>query len=150
MNNATNHSVKTVFWITSINFTLFNIIQNILDYYLPKLSDGIFKVVVVVIVSEFLYFTISFLVKFCIDKYYIPLKSKKKFKLEGKWYHIHIPHFLNNIDDGRHNLSCGTTIIRRDLYDFSFEAQNFSYSVTVCHDVNVVSLRIETLLSVTL
>lgn len=129
MNNATNHSVKTVLWISSINFTLFNIIRNVLDFFFPKLTEGFIKILIITLVSELLYFAISFLVKLYINKHHIPSSLNKKFKLEGTWYHVHIPHFLNDIDGDRETLSCGKTIIRRDLYDFSLEAQNYAYGV---------------------
>jgi len=129
LKNPTAQKIKSTHELT---FALFAFAQGIAIHlltYWQTVSPGleIVKFLITLIIDTFLYIAIYTIVK-QVQEIRIDQKQKQ-FSIQGLWYHIHIPHFLGEIDYNHDTLRCGMTVIRRDLYDFSMSACNYSFKI---------------------
>ena len=132
----TNHSVNIVTKNHSIAFGIFFVAEKVIDYYFyPCIPDGIVKIIIIALVALLLYPLIYFCVNAFMDMYIE--KSKKKYDIQGEWYHVHIPHIAEEIDYTREALSCGITTIGRELNDFALKGENEDYYVDANNQVVV-------------
>ena len=125
-----NHTVGIITHVHSLTFTIFFIIEKILESYVyPLIPDGLSKQILITVIAAGLYYVLFLVVKVSTDK--VIDRFKKQFDICGVWHHVHIPHLhmKGEIDYSRERLRCGMTIIDRDLYDFSLEAVNHNYWV---------------------
>jgi hypothetical protein len=74
------------------------------------------------VIDATLYSGIYCLVKLLFDRALV--KKNKKLDVAGRWYHVHIPRFLGEIDYNAVRLSAGYTDVSRELYDFTFDGHN--------------------------
>lgn len=129
VNNMNNHSVAKVASAHKIAFAIFFIIHVVLEYFIyPKITSNFLKAFVIAVVGAFMYAGIYKIVKYVMNKHIE--KKQNQFCIQGVWYHVHIPHRLGEIDYSRKHLSCGESIIRRELYDFALSATNWDYSIS--------------------
>lgn len=136
-----NHNADFVEKIHGIAFAFFVLIKALLDFWLFPLLPEIswVKILVVALVDIGLYSSLYFLVKWVYNK---SIARDDRFRnLKGTWYHVHIPYTLGDVDYNRSTLRAGKTTISRDLYDFTFEGTNWSYSADeqgeiICNEHN--------------
>lgn len=128
VNNLKNHTADMITATHGIAFTVFFIVEKLLDYYLyPLLPEGGLRVLLIAVIAAVLYPCIYTFIKWLCDVFID--QTKKQYDIQGIWYHVHIPHILGDVDYGRNMLRCGQTVIKRELYDFTFSATNFNYCV---------------------
>ena len=132
-----NHTADAIEFVHDISFALFDIIiclaldSLVLDKFLP---NSIWGEIIRAIAFAGGYYLIVFIVKFFFEK-----TSKKTHSFDGTWYHVHIPD--TTLIEGQQNivtLSAGTTLVSKNLNDFTFEAQNYKY--TIDKDYNIIVL----------
>lgn len=124
-----NHNANFVEKIHGITFSVFVVVKAVLDFWVFPLIPDIswVKVLVVALIDVILYGSLYGLVKLICNK---RIESDDRFRnLQGTWYHLHIPYVLGEVDYSRDTLRAGETTVQRDLYDFTFEATNYGYSV---------------------
>lgn len=123
-----NHTASKIATTHGIAMSIFLVSSEILNYLVyPELSEGVVKFIIMVFLDAILYYVIYKITKTVIE-YRININNPK-FDIQGEWYHVHIPHIWNEIDYSRVNLRCGFTIIKREMYDFSFSGENSNYCV---------------------
>ncbi len=126
MKKLTNHTAKVVGSIHALAFTVFYIIEKLLaEFVYPWMQDVLGKalyVVITILVAPFLYKGLASLVQMGYDKHLV--KSNPKLNISGDWYHVHIPHYMGNVDYSMGRLSVGKTTISRQFSDFTFVGNN--------------------------
>jgi len=132
MKDIKNSSVGIVSAIHSLTFTVFFIVETILsEFFYPWLNDNTPKgvaIFVTAVIAAILYSLVYFIVKLIYN--FILLKKEPKLKIDGTWYHVHIPHTMNCSYDYSYNeISCGKTKVSRNFYDFTFVGDNKKYYV---------------------
>ena len=126
MKKLTNHTAKVVAAIHGLAFTVFYIIEKLLaEFVYPWMQQAIGKVlyvVITIVVAPFLYKGLAALVQKLYDKHL--LNKNPKLKIAGEWYHVHVPHYMGNVDYSLNRLSVGKTTISRQFSDFTFVGNN--------------------------
>ncbi|MBR2023344.1 MAG: hypothetical protein IJ996_02345 [Clostridia bacterium] len=141
MKQIINHTANSLSAIHGIALSVFVVCNTLLQTLLfPLLQTAVgatWCFIISVLIDATLYAVLYFIVKIIYD--FIFIKQNKKFDLSGRWYHVHIPRQLGEIDYSLVHLSAGYTDISRDLQDFTFNGYNkhvqvFSDNVAVCDD----------------
>ncbi|MBQ8885553.1 MAG: hypothetical protein IJY62_04220 [Clostridia bacterium] len=132
MKNISNRSASAVAKIHSLAFTLFFIFDTLLNEFLypvleRELSSRALRIFITAVIAASLYAALYALLRVGYD--FISAKRDKKLNIGGTWYHVHIPHNLDREDYSKNELRAGVTKISRDLYDFTFVANNYYYSL---------------------
>lgn len=132
MRNIKNRTASTVSAIHGITFTVFFIIDSVLNkFFYPYLESHVHEALAMAIsaiIAAGLYSVVYFI---CSAIYTFMIKRRdKKYNIDGTWYHVHIP--KNITGGGREDylqtqLSCGVTKVSRNFYDFTFVANNQKY-----------------------
>lgn len=130
MNKITNRSASAITKIHGITFTVFFIIDTVLNQFLypfieKELSSPFLRVFISAIIAAVLYSAVYFVVKIIYDFFLI--KKEKKLAIAGRWYHVHIPHIFGKEDYSKLKLRAGVTDISRDTYDFTLVGNNYYY-----------------------
>ncbi|MBQ7369632.1 MAG: hypothetical protein IJW58_01505 [Clostridia bacterium] len=123
LNNSTAGAVSK---IHALAFTLFFIVEQVLsEYAYPFFESKLEKplyILISAIISAVLY---TFLAWIITTIYNFVITSKnKKLKIDGVWYHVHIPHLMGEEDYTQKRVSAGTTKVSRNLLDFTFVGNN--------------------------
>lgn len=131
MNSISNKSAKIVGWLNGITFTVFYIINEVLQNVLyPGMKEKIDKlwitILVTAVISAGLYAGLYFFIKFIYVFFEFKIKCKRC-DIGGKWYHLHIPYTIDDIDYSKACIRAGETYIKRELFDFTFVGSNYSY-----------------------
>lgn len=128
-----NKTASTVSQIHTISFTLFFIINTILDYFIyplikQSLNSEFLVIFISTIISAVLYSVIYFIMS-ALFKFFIFKVKDKKLNIGGKWYHIHIP-YTSEGEQVKTELRCGEIEIEQKFFDIkSIKAKNYSYGV---------------------
>lgn len=129
MKQINNHTANAIGKIHGTTFSVFLIanliITALLDGELFPILQKVpnaWLVIISAIIDATLYAFIYAIVKKLFDIALI--KSNKKMDVAGRWYHVHVPRFLGEIDYTAQRLSAGYTDISRELYDFTFDGHN--------------------------
>ncbi|MFA5450224.1 MAG: hypothetical protein WC292_07310 [Clostridia bacterium] len=125
-----NKTAKTIGVLHGTAFTLFFIINKLLDYVLYPLitkavSSEIIVIAISVVLSAFLYGIIYTAASTTYKLYYFRFKDKSLF-LKGTWYHIHIPYDINKRLSVQ-SIRGGKTVIDQTFFDYRFRGENVSY-----------------------
>lgn len=126
MKKINNTSATTISAIHGLAFTVFFIVEQFLSELIyPYLETHIPKALYIAIsavVAAVLYSALFFLIRTIYDIRLV--KKDRRLKIEGLWYHVHIPHYMGKEDYSQIRLSVGTTNISRELMDFTFVGNN--------------------------
>lgn len=122
-----NKTAKIVSALHGTAFTLFFIIDIILQYFLYPLLDEQFhspflSVLIATLVSAVLYSALYFIVYYVYKLFMFRIFKKKPY-IHGVWYHVHIKRDLHGFV-ATDKLRAGETRVKQTLYDVSFEANN--------------------------
>lgn len=133
MNSISNKSAKVLAWLNGITFSVFYIINKILEQVIyPNLEQKINSIGIMIfitaVIAAFLYTGLFYLIKTIYKLLKFKVKSKK-FDISGKWFHVHIPFNINDVDYTKASLRAGETKIKQELFDFTFMGDNYSYSL---------------------
>lgn len=128
VNVLKNHTADILVNAHSMAFGIFFVLEKLLsDYIEPYIPEGFWGAVMVMVGAVLSYgFVLKNVIKWKNRKID---EEERRYAIQGKWYHVHIPHSEGKIDYARSTLSCGETFIRRELKDFTFEASNKKYSI---------------------
>ncbi len=127
-----------IFGIHGIVFTVFMIINMVIEDYIYTFLEGVIGLpwlvaIADLFVSGFLYVGIYTVVYF-IYKFFVVKIKHEILDLKGKWYHVHIK--VN--DEGvirSEFVRAGVTEVAQDLYYLKFSATNSSYFVNEAGEV---------------
>ena len=130
MKQITNHTANAVAKIHGTTISVFLIANMFVGSFLngelfPQLLSTIsptWLTLIGAIIDATLYTGIFYLVRFIFD--FILVKKNKKLDIAGRWYHVHVPRSLGELDYSAIRLSAGYTDISRNLYDFTFDGHN--------------------------
>ena len=130
MKQINNHTANAISQIHGTTFSVFLIanifISGILEGKIfPKLLENLsptWLLVISAVIDATLYAILYFIVKSIFDFFLI--RKDPKLDIAGRWYHVHIPRLLGEIDYTAKRLSAGYTDISRELYDFTFNGYN--------------------------
>lgn len=123
INGIKNHTAQTIALVHSLSFGIFEVLYILLDYFLGMyLPDMLWGKLLEAIFCGCAYWCIYKIVKLVVEKMWI--SKKTKYKIEGIWHHVHIPHTWDE-----KKLSAGKTTIKREVNDFTFSGENFHYNV---------------------
>lgn len=130
INQIKNHSSLAIDSVHKWTFSFFLVVETVINFLvnlLPTNSklEEIFKLVILILIDVCLYFALFKFVKLLHNKYIE--SSRRKLKISGTWYHVHIPKTLDSVDYTHDKLSAGETVISRELKDFTFVGHNYSY-----------------------
>ena len=141
MKQITNHTANAVSAIHGIALSVFVVCNTFLQTFLfPIMQTALgttWTAIISILMDATLYAFVFFIVKWLYDCNFI--KKNKKFDLAGRWYHVHIPRQLGEVDYSRGYLSAGYTDISRELQDFTFSGYNkhvkvYPDGVAACDD----------------
>lgn len=124
-----NHTASAIAIVHTISFGIFDvgyiILERVLRTYLPDIWWAeVLKAGFVALAYVIIYKIVKAIYNYLISLF------NPKFDIEGEWYHVHIPNdFLNDNVVVRKTLSAGVTTIKRDLNDFTFNSDNYDFSV---------------------
>lgn len=143
-----NKTAQTVASLHATSFTLFFIINTILDYFIyPAIKIAVasdfWLIFISTIISASLYSIIYFVLLFLYKAKTFKLLSKKHDKLwvKGTWYHVHVP-YDNKGEMELSSLRAGETNFEQNLFDVKATvAKNDSYAVDEKGEVFVVGDR---------
>ena len=131
MKDISNSTANAVTAIHGLTFTVFFILDSILnEFFYPFLQREVNKVVAIAIsaiIAAVLYFLVLTIVKKIYD--FVLCKKDLRLSIDGMWYHVHIPRHMGKEDYSYEQLSCGETRVSRNLYDFTFVGDNCKFSV---------------------
>ncbi|MBQ7924036.1 MAG: hypothetical protein IJ329_01880 [Clostridia bacterium] len=127
INNHTANAVGKIHGLTLSAFLIVNIVvtavlQGELFPFLQDFLGTTWLAVIGSIIDATLYGGLYALIKWLCDKSF--LRKNKKFDIAGRWYHVHIPRQLGEVDYSAKYLSAGYTDISRELYDFTLNGYN--------------------------
>lgn len=130
MKKIQNDTAKTLGVIHGTAFTAFFVVDKILTQIaypaIEKRTSKVLMIALSAVIAVFLYSTVYYVVKKIYDVFL--LKKEPKLNISGKWYHVHIPYYLDKPDYSQKRLSAGTTMVSRELKDFTFVGDNKKYS----------------------
>lgn len=130
MKQINNHTANAIAKIHGTTISVFLIANMFVSSFLEgeiftqlqqKLSPA-WLAIIGAIIDATLYTFIYYLVKFFFDL--LLRKKNRKLDIAGRWYHVHIPRFLGELEYNASHLSAGYTDISRELYDFTFDGFN--------------------------
>lgn len=126
MRKIRNTSAATMTAIHGLAFTVFYIVEQLLsELVYPYLEAHIPKALYIAIsavVAAVLYSGVFLLIRKTYDS--VLVKKDNRLKIEGTWYHVHIPHLMGKEDYSQVRLSVGETTVSRELMDFTFVGDN--------------------------
>lgn len=138
-----NKTAKTVAWLHGITFTLFFIVNTVMDYYVYPLLYGtldseFLKIFIDTVMAAVLYSVLYFIVRTVYIVAVFKIK-RKNINLKGTWYHVHIKRDLYDFIK-TDKLRAGVTTVKQDFYDVRFTADNSYFSLdengNLVEDVN--------------
>lgn len=141
-----NKTAQTVGQIHTISFTIFFIINTILDYFIyplinQSLNSEFLVIFISTIISAVLYSVIYFIMS-ALFKFFIFKVKDKKLNIGGKWFHIHIP-YTSEGEQVKTELRCGETEFEQKFFDIkSIKAKNYSYSLDENDEVFISGDRV--------
>ncbi len=131
MKDVHNNTAIIVSEIHGITFTVFFIIEKVLgEFVYPYLLRYLSKLLVIFIsavIAAVLYTALYFVIRKIYDL--ILVTRNKKLKIEGTWYHVHIPHYLGKEDYSQEKISAGITTVSRVFTDFTFVGNNEKFYI---------------------
>lgn len=131
MKDIQNTTANTLSTIHGITFTVFFIVDTVLNVFLYPLLETFMHPGIVLaiqtVIAAVLYAIVFFIVKAIYD--FILVKKDKRLTITGKWYHVHVPYIMGKEDYSITKLSCGTTKVSRNLHDFTFVGDNRKFTV---------------------
>ncbi|MBO7345045.1 MAG: hypothetical protein J6U92_03800 [Clostridia bacterium] len=131
MKEIKNTTANALSAIHGITFTIFFIVDSVFNEFLyPFLESIMHKAIAIAltaIIAAVLYSIVFFIVKFVYD--FMLKRKNEKLSIEGTWYHVHIPCCMGLEDYSYNQLSCGTTHVTRNLFDFTFVGDNCKFTV---------------------
>ena len=125
-----NKTATTVTLLHSATFTLFFILSTVMNYFVYPLltSEGtsaFLKGFLETVISAFLYAVLFFIVKLVYKVIFFKILNKN-LNLGGTWYHVMIKKNLHGLIK-TDKLRAGETMIKQNLYDLYFTADNAYY-----------------------
>lgn len=131
MNLISNKSAKIIGWLNGITFTVFYIINEVLQNAVyPMMREKIdtlwITIFITAVISAVLYAGLFLFIKFLYKFFVFKIKCKKC-DINGKWYHLHIPYTFDGVDYSKNCVRAGETCIKHELFDFTFVGTNYSY-----------------------
>ncbi len=126
MKKIKNTSAITVSAIHGLAFTVFFVLEQFLsELVYPYLENHIPKALYIAIsaVVAALLYSVTYTVIHKIYERFL-IKNDTRLKIDGTWYHVHIPHYMGREDYTQVRLSVGKTTVSRDLMDFTFVGNN--------------------------
>ena len=131
MKDIQNTTANTLSAIHGITFTVFFIIDTVLNTFLYPFLETLMHpgivLAITTVIAAVLYAGVFFVVRAIYD--FILVKKDKRLTITGKWYHVHVPYIMGKEDYSIGRLSCGTTKVSRNLHDFTFVGDNRKFSV---------------------
>lgn len=133
-----NKTASTVTWLHGSSFTVFFIVNTVLEYFAypaikAALESDFWLIITSTLVSAFLYFIIYTVISKIYDIIVFKKTIKKikhdKLWIKGTWYHVHVP-YNNEGEMIIDSLRAGETIFHQSLYDVKATvAENDSYAL---------------------
>lgn len=126
MKQLRNGSAAALSAIHGIAFTVFFVVEQILDelaypYLEAHMAKPLF-IAISAVVAAGLYSGLFILVKLLYDA--VLVLRDERMRIDGLWYHVHIPHYMGSEDYTQERLSTGITTVSRELMDFTFVGNN--------------------------
>ena len=128
-----NKTAQTVSVLHALSFTLFFILNLVLDYFVyptlnSLLESPFWHILIPAVISAFLYSAIYFVLS-SIYKLWVFKHTDKKLNISGKWYHVHIPYDAKGVKTVT-KLRAGETQFSQNMYDVKvLSAKNDSFTV---------------------
>ena len=130
MKQINNHTANAVAKIHGTTISVFLIANMFVSSFLEgkiftQLQQSIspaWLTLIGAVIDATLYTGVYWLVKWIFDL--VLVKKNRKLDVAGRWYHVHVPRFLGELDYSATRLSAGYTDISRELYDFTFNGHN--------------------------
>jgi len=133
-----NKTAQTVGWLHGTSFTLFFIINTVLEYFVypaieKAVASNFWIIIISTIISACLYFIIytiaSKIYKMIVFKTITKKIKHDKLWIKGTWYHVHVP-YDNEGEMTIDSLRAGETIFEQNLFDIKAKvAKNDSYAL---------------------
>lgn len=133
-----NKTASTIAWLHATSFTLFFIINTILDYFVyPAIENAVtsdfWLIFISTIISASLYSIIYLIALYIYKAVTFKLITKKikhdKLWIKGTWYHVHVP-YGNEGEMMIDSLRAGETNFEQNLFDVKATvAKNDSYAI---------------------
>ncbi len=129
VSNIKNYTAEDIHVVHKWTFIIFEAVVYIaIDrWFLARyLENNLWCEMLRAVVFAVGYMLINMLVKKAYNR--IIVYRHPKLKIEGEWYHVHIPNSLSDRNEFRESISAGTTTVSRKFRDFTFVASNYRYT----------------------